>query len=177
MKTKSRLITASYPVSNPERAAGFYGALLGTDLARSLTDQMVSFHTRISAGVELTLNPPQGGQKNAVLHFAVDDLDSAVRELEQHGGKRVAGPFDLPLARETMERFEAAYRKAGGRDKVGNSLGKGIIVQDPDGNAVGLIQLEPFANAAFRRGELSEEDVEERRESVETGKHVQGGRR
>src|SRR5436305_14662885 len=100
MPRNAKLISVSYP-SNSQRSRDFYSTLLGVELARSLTDQMESYHSHVSAGVQLTLQPQQGAQQNAICHFAVNNLNAAIQQLTQHGGTQVAGPFDLPLAAKT----------------------------------------------------------------------------
>jgi predicted enzyme related to lactoylglutathione lyase len=171
MPWSAKLITVSYP-SNSQQSRDFYSTLLGVELARSLTDQMESYHALVSTGVQLTLHPQQGAQQNAICHFAVGDLNAAIQQLTQHGGGQVAGPFDLPLAAKTLDDFKNNYKKGGGAAQVTKSVGTGVIMRDPDGNLVGLVQLEPYAHVLFQRGDLGHQDEVEHQAAVATGKKL-----
>lgn len=177
MARKAKLITCSYPTTNPQRAAEFYGALLGVELARSLTE-MVSYHALVSAGVQLTLNQRAG--EHAICHFAVDDLNATIQELTQLGGSLVAGPFELQQATQTLEVFKANYallreafpRAAAFPAQVTPSMGICAIMRDPDGNDLGLIQLASYAHIMFQKGDLDERDEKEHQIALGIGSHL-----
>lgn len=174
MPWNAKLITVSYS-SNSQQARDFYSALLGVELARSLTDRLESYHSLVSAGVQLTLQPPQqGAQHSVICHFAVDDLNASVKQLTQKGGTQVAGPFDLPHAAKTFSDFKNSYAQlaGAGAPPVTPSIGTSVIMRDPDGNLVGLVQLAPHARVLFERGDLNTQDEKEHLASIATGKKL-----
>lgn len=176
MPWKAKLVTVTYPTTNHQQAVNFYGTLLGVQLARTLTDAAVSHHSLVSAGVHLELSAKQGNWQNAICHFAVSDLNAAIQDLTQQGGTVLRGPFDMPISPKAQNDFKANYGKHTGKDpaQVTQTLGTGVIMRDPDGNLVGLLQLESFAHVMFQKGDLSNQDEAEHQAAVATGKNLGG---
>jgi predicted enzyme related to lactoylglutathione lyase len=173
MGFKAQLVAVNYPFSDSRRAQDFYGALMGVEMARSLTEAIESWHSLAAAGVMLTLGPQQHEEeRNAIAHFAVADLNAAVEELQQHGGNRVADDFDMAVTGRARELTEREWRSRGIREPVTESMGRGAIVQDPEGNLVGLIQLEPWARVSFQRGALTTEDLHDHGNVVNVGREL-----
>jgi predicted enzyme related to lactoylglutathione lyase len=175
MAFKTQLIAVSYPVSDPDAAQDFYGTLMGVELARSLTEQLQSWHSQAAAGVQFVMNPQQNPDERPMAHFAVGNLDAAVNELQQHGGNKVAD-FDMPVTGRAKGLVEREFRKRGVREPITDRMGRGAIVADTDGNMVALIQLEPFGRAPFRKGELTTQDLHEHEDVVKAGKELERGR-
>ena len=171
MAFKTQLIAVSYPISDPDKAQDFYGTLMGVELARSLTEQVRSWHSLAAAGVQFVINPKQDPHERPMAHFAVADLDEAIEELELQGGNRVAD-FDMPVTGRAKDLVEREFKDHGIREPVTNSMGRGAIVADPDGNLVAVIQLQPFGRAAFRKGQLTTHDFVDHRDSVKAGKEL-----
>jgi predicted enzyme related to lactoylglutathione lyase len=168
----NQLVVVTYPAGNIQAAKNFYETLLGIDLAVSLSEKIHSLHTYVATGVKFEINQRQANQEHAIAHFQVNNLDQAINALSEKGGKKIAGPFDIPIADAAMERLKQIVKNAGVQDPVEKSMGQGAIVADPDGNFVGIVQLAPFAQAAFKRGQLTSEDLSDQREAVEAGKLI-----
>jgi predicted enzyme related to lactoylglutathione lyase len=170
MTANARLITCSIPVNDLTRAQGFYGALLGVELARGLNEHVQSLHTVVSAGVKLSLNARQNAEEKPMCHFAVENLTATVQQLERHGGRQVSGPFDLTVATVARDRLAEAYRAAGGKGAFQPSLGSAVIMADPEGNFIGLVELNAYAEEAFIRGVLTEADFRDQDTAVQIGR-------
>lgn len=174
MRTKAQLITASVSVKNVDKAVPFYSTLLGVELARSLTNDLVSYHAIAASGVQFGLNQ-QRANETVVCSFEVDDLSGMIAELQAAGGKLVAGPFPLNIAPDALDDLTNTYRAFGGKQQVRNALGTTAIVQDPEGNSVALVQLAPFAQEAFRRGELTDDDFRDHEAALKHGRRIGKG--
>jgi predicted enzyme related to lactoylglutathione lyase len=170
MTANARLITCSIPVNDLTRAQGFYGALLGVELAQGLNAHVHSLHAVVSAGVKLSVNARQNAEEKPMCHFAVENLTAMVQLLERQGGKQVAGPFDITVATVARDRLAEAYRAAGGKAAFQPSLGTGAIIADPEGNLVGLVELNAYAEEAFSRGALTEADFRDQDIAVQIGR-------
>jgi predicted enzyme related to lactoylglutathione lyase len=157
----ARLILCSVPTAAQESTASFYAQLLGSQLGRSLWDQGKSSYTWASSGVKLAVNERQHDREEVMLHFRVDDLDAAVKQLQAAGGQQVAGPYDLPVAKADLDGFRQSYEQLafGPANEVEESLGTGVVVRDPEGNQVGLIQLRPYAEKFFDEGQVTRHQV------------------
>src|SRR5437899_2191707 len=99
----NHLLLVSYPSGNVQGAKGFYETLLDIELAVSLTDNVPSLQTYVAHGVKLTLNQRQHTEQHAIAHFDVENLDQAIKSLTEKGGKKIAGPYDIPIAESAME--------------------------------------------------------------------------
>jgi predicted enzyme related to lactoylglutathione lyase len=130
-----------------------------------------SWHSLAAAGVQFVVNPKQDPNERPMAHFAVADLDEAIEELELHGGNKVAD-FDMPLTGRAKGLVEREFKGHGVREPVTDSMGRGAIVADPEGNLVAVIELQPFGRAAFRRGQLTNQDFADHRDSVKAGKEL-----
>lgn len=153
---KARLITCSVPSTDIGKSTKFYEGLIGVDFGRSVSD-FVSYYAWASAGVKLTVNDPKWQNRSVMLQFAVEDLGAALSEVVELGGKVLVEPFDLPIHPATFDEYRRRYQVLGlGKaDIVTERLGVVAIIQDPAGNNLGLMQLEPYAEAFFENGRVS----------------------
>jgi predicted enzyme related to lactoylglutathione lyase len=170
----NQLLVVSYSVSDVKAMKPFYETLTGMQLAISLTEHVPSVHSYVATGVKLTVNKRFVNEQNAIAHFRVDNLGQAVTMLTQAGGKVISGPNDLPIATVALGSLKANIQKSGGdASAVGNSLGSSVVFADPEGNLVGIIQLAPFAEKAFDRGQLTAEDLAEHQAALQAGTLLQ----
>jgi predicted enzyme related to lactoylglutathione lyase len=150
----AKLIQCNVPASDLPKVRAFYAKLLGTDdFARSLSDKVVAYHRTISHdGLKLTLTERQRDQEPIVCYFAVENIDQTLRELEAAGGKIVAGPFALPTAPAVVEEYIENVRKTQPTQKPTGDIGRSALVRDPEGNVVGITELQPEAQKQFKVG-------------------------
>jgi hypothetical protein len=152
----ARLILCSVPSTAQEGMAQFYATLLG-DLVHSRAEQGRSSYGWACSGVRLTVNQPQHEMEKMMLHFRVDDLEDALRQLQEAGGLHVGGPYDVPVSPADLDALRSNYEQLalGSREEVEESLGRGAVVRDPEGNQIGLLQLRPFAERFFEAGSMT----------------------
>lgn len=156
----AKLVFCSVPTKNSDVAKDFYNTLFGgKDFARSLNEQVESYFRPINQdGLTLSIAPRQDEREPITCFFAVDDLDGTVKKLEAVGGKVVVNSTDLP-ATGPPQALQAAQDVA-----PSNNLGKFVTMQDPDGNYLGLMQLDdsaqPHFNARAAQRRLSKEQVD-----------------
>jgi len=167
----TKLVSISIPSDNLERSVKFYSALLGHDLARSLTDVMVSYHSPISAGVMLTVQPRKAPGEPAIF-LAVDDLAKELDQVTRLGGSVVIRPMALPVATAGRAHLESKLREHGSNEELSTSVGTMAIIKDPDGNFVGLLQLSLWAQHMYKRGDLTDADLQEFNVAREISKQV-----
>jgi catechol 2,3-dioxygenase-like lactoylglutathione lyase family enzyme len=86
-------VTAMLPVKDLARARSFYEKQLGLEPAGLKPDGKFVY---LCGGTELALFPRPGGTKaeHTAISFKVDDIRSAIRELEQRGVQ--FADYDLP---------------------------------------------------------------------------------
>lgn len=137
----AKLVICSVPTKNSAASQKFYNALFGgDDFARSLNDKIESYFRPISEdGVTLTVTARQNDREPITVYFAVDNLDQTVKALEAAGGKVVVNSTPVPISGkpEAVKALGAAS----------SSAGSFATMQDPDGNYLGLMQLESHVQA------------------------------
>src|SRR5262245_1225 len=111
---KSKLILINAPTRDGEKARRFYGALLGRDFARGLNPTVASWWTSLGQGVDFNVTMRYDDRERLTPYFAVESLDSAIKELEGLGGRLVVPPRDVPLGPDKAREFHAAEQKKEG---------------------------------------------------------------
>ncbi|MFI5776948.1 VOC family protein [Nocardia sp. NPDC051570] len=92
------------------------------------------------------------GQQPFVV-IAVDDLDTAMRELCELGGEEVGERFELPIYEEKFSEYEDFLTSHGMHPgAITPSVGTMARLRDPSGNIVNLMQPDPHSQYAFRTG-------------------------
>jgi predicted enzyme related to lactoylglutathione lyase len=153
-RLKAQLVLCNVPSQNMDAATRFYGALLGGDFARGLNDEVESYFRPISKdGIDMTVTQRFDDQERMTCYFAVDDLDAAIRELEELGGELEVEPRPVSLSKKARNYREEAERAG---FKVGDRVGTMAVLLDPDKNHVGVIQLEEHAQRHFKAGKHAE---------------------
>jgi predicted enzyme related to lactoylglutathione lyase len=172
MQTKANLIIFSTPASNVSESRRFYETLLGVDLVRNLEDRE-SYHTPVSEdGIDLFVGPKRHPAEQPMATFAVDDLDSTLRDLQQVGGQVVWGPQVIAMDDQAEEIYARSYDTLNrselrrGGPQASARMGRTAIVQDPDGRAIGVMELaehlqEHFQDGRYRKP-LRDKQVDER---------------
>jgi len=105
-------------------------------------------------------------------HFLVDDLTAAIAQCEANGGTVVVGPFDLAMSEETQASFLSHYEEIWGSLPDGriDTIGRSAVVRDPNGVAIGLAQLTPWAEKEYAAGQLTDFYINEQSASVRAGR-------
>lgn len=154
----AKLIQCNVPSTNIRKSRAFYGLLFpDMSFAQSLTDEIEAYHMPISVdGIQLTISPRQAAQEQIICYFAVDNLDAILTAVEQNGGTVVVEPFTLNISPEAFLAYKGMvkefYPDAGHTD---TDIGRSAIVQDPDGNFVGLTELREQVHDIFKYGAFS----------------------
>jgi len=174
MTANAQLIVYTVPTDDIQKSRLFYEALLGVEMARSLNEGFPSFHAIVSTGVQFTIDQRPGPGQVPMAQFAVSNLSETVASLEANGGKKLTDPIEMSIAESARDEFARNYRERGGTQAVGKSMGRLVVVQDPAGHLVGVVQLNTFAQDAFKRGALTLEDFKDHEISVRTGRLVRG---
>jgi predicted enzyme related to lactoylglutathione lyase len=153
-RLKAQLVLCNVPSVDTSAATKFYGALLGGDFARGLNDDVESYFRPISKdGIDMTVTQRFDDQERMTCYFAVDDLDAAIKELQDLGGELVVDPRPVHLSKRA-KRYRQEAEKAG--FKVGDRVGTMAVFLDPDKNHVGIMQLEEHAQPHFKAGKHAE---------------------
>ena len=119
----ARMVVATIPVADLERARGFYGETLGLTL---LWDNPASIRFGCGGGSELSVfRRPSTVTQHTLAHFEVTDIEATVRELEAKG----VGFVDYT---------EGPLQTTGHIAQMGPA--RGAWFRDPDGNFLGLRQ-------------------------------------
>jgi len=175
----AKLIQCNVPATNIRRSRAFYQALFGElQFARSLTDKVDAYHQPISSdGIQLTISPKQADQEQIMCYFAVDDLDATLTALERLGGTVVYEPFTLTISPAVLADYAARVKEYHPevKEAVGDT-GRSAIVQDPDGNLLGLTELRPQAYWLFKYGQfrvaLDADQVAQHQRAIELSKKL-----
>jgi predicted enzyme related to lactoylglutathione lyase len=191
-KLKASLIFVNVPTENFKNSLRFYSTLLGSDdFARGLNDQVESYFQPISRdGIDLSVAPRYDIQERCIPYFAVANLDETLAELQKSEGREVRvidPPRDIPALVVPPTQVDgidpgsvtAADKVAKGgkaaRPKK-HKIGRMAVILDPDGNHVGLMELEAHAHRHFKIGKhqeaLSSDQVSEHREARQTGEQL-----
>jgi len=175
MDLKKKLIMINVPSNNPDKARQFYEKFLGIEMATSLNDQNESYHAPLSQdGIDLIINPRHNAQEQITAYYAVDNLDEALRDAQQSGARVVWGPESLPLAAGEKDEYKQLVQQEFPNDGPASDLvGRGVLLVDPDGNSVGLVQLEKHAWGHFKAGShrqpLDDKQVKIHQKSMQLG--------
>jgi len=174
---KASLILCNVPTTNSDAARRFYATLLGVDVddfARGLNDAVESYFVPISDdGVDLTVTQRYVDEERLTCYFAVEDLAGTLEALRDSHGKVVVEPQSVKVGPERARRFyEEAAKRAG--VTVGDTVGTMSVLLDPDGNHVGLMQLEEFAQAHFKVGRFAQKLSDDRLEEHTTAREAGG---
>jgi len=155
----AKLIQCNVPSQNIRKSRAFYGLLFDhQDFARSLTDEIESYHLPISTdGIQLTISPKQAVNEQITCYFAVDNLDATLTALEQNGGTVVREPFTLDISADAFPGYREQVKQNHNvrADQFKSDVGRCAIVKDPDGNLIGLTQLAEQAHWLFKYGAFS----------------------
>jgi len=150
---EARLIACNIPTEDHAASNTFYAALLGIEPARSLTDQLQSYHLPISNdGQYLWLSDKTVAEEQPACVFAVDDLDAAINELTQNGGQQMGGIIDAVVAPEDQQYYEDAVKKKDKNSKASAKMGRTGYLRDPDGNVLMLFEVAGGADVFFGTG-------------------------
>jgi len=150
----ARLVMLNIPVTDSAKGQAFYGSLLGTTLARSLTSGPEHHHAPASAGVMLDIGAPYTNGQPVIAQFEVSDLAATVQQLQAQGAKVLQAHIDLTMTPQYKQAISADWKALHGVD-VGDSLGTAAVIMDPFGNMIGLVQLQAWAAPAFEDGVVS----------------------
>jgi predicted enzyme related to lactoylglutathione lyase len=180
MRLKSKLLFVNVPSTKPDSVVGFYNDVLGVDLARSLTEDVTSYHAPIDEdGIDINVTDRQYEGEQITCYFGVDDLDAALGDVKQSGGKVVAGPFDVQVDDKIFEEYKKQQLedlRGPDREEVEQSLGRSAVVVDPGGVPFGLMELKGHAqrhyNAGRHQRELRAPQIRAQKRAKELGKKI-----
>lgn len=136
VKLKAKLVICNVPSTNFEKARRFYSALFGSDdFVRGPNRKVESYNRPLSPdGIDLSITQRYDDREGFTCYFAVNNLGNAIEMLREAGGTVVTEPTRIPAP--------------DGRALMGTMA----VMLDPDGNHVGLIQLDKRAHGHFRLG-------------------------
>jgi predicted enzyme related to lactoylglutathione lyase len=158
--SKNYLIGVSVPMSKKTETLSFYSSLLNMEAGRALNDSQEVYHLWGGSGVKLVFTVPDTKDQwepAMMLNFRVDSLAHYESSLEAMGGKKLAGPFPLTVAKSALESFATSYEDLayGDSSEVTSNMGTCSIMMDPSGNRIILTQLEPYAERFFEDAQIS----------------------
>jgi predicted enzyme related to lactoylglutathione lyase len=140
----AKLVMCNVPSSNSAAARSFYNALFGgEDFARSLNTQVESYFRPISQdGLTLTIAGRQNDRETITCYFAVDNLAATLSQLQAAGGQVVLNPTPMAITApaDAKKVYDDAVKGRG--DQPSDNAGQFATMIDPDGNYIGLIQLQ-----------------------------------
>jgi len=151
---QAKLVTCSVPTKNSAASQKFYNTLFGgQDFARSLNDKFESYFRPISQdGLTLSIATRSNDREPITCIFAVDNLTETISQLEAAGGKVVQNSTALPVSgpAQAVKVFQDSLTAQ--KLQPANTLGQWATILDPDGNYLGLIQLETSLQTYFNAG-------------------------
>jgi len=165
----AKLVACHVPTSNNAAAQQFYNTLFGgNDFARSLNNTIQSYFRPISQdGLTLTIAPRNDAREPITCFFAVADLSTTVSELVAAGGKVVQNSTSLAAS------ASATSLKKATAIQPSTNLGHFVTMQDPDGNYLGLIQvdssMQSWFNAQPANMTLTSTQVTQQQQSITAG--------
>ena len=147
----AKLIICTVPTRNSAAAQHFYNTLFGgNDFARTLNDQIESYYRPINEdGLTLTIAARQNDREPITCFFAVDNLDETVKQLEAAGGRVVVNSTPVPVS--APEQAKQVFAEVVGQQAPA-SAGQFVGMTDPDGNYLGLMQLDSSTQHLFNAG-------------------------
>jgi len=159
------------PSNDPDASERFYSNLFGEEMARTPIPHK-SFHTWASSGVKLRVETPYYNDQPVMCGFLVDDINSAVETLKEVGGKVLKDAFQIQMNEETFETLADHYKEFYGNplQNTGDDLGTCVIMSDPGGNAISLLQVPRWVAREYDHGLLTDFHRQEIRSSAKAGK-------
>jgi catechol 2,3-dioxygenase-like lactoylglutathione lyase family enzyme len=119
----AKMVVATVPVTDIERAKDFYGKTLGLEF---LWENPVSVRFRCGDSSELSIfKRPPTVTEHTLAHFEVTDLEAVIRDLEAS---------DVAF----LDYAEGPLTTTGHIAQLGPA--RGAWIHDPDGNTLGLRQ-------------------------------------
>lgn len=117
----SRVVHFEIPIDEPDRAGAFYRRVFGWTVAKW---GPVDYWTMTTGappgpGAEGALTPRAEAPEGVLVYVGVEDIDAALRSVQDAGGTLVTGKFPIP------------------------TMGWSARFRDPEGNVVGLFQTDP----------------------------------
>jgi len=154
MNLKAKLVMCNIPTVNFEVARKFYSTLLGkNDFVRALNEEVEAYYQPISEdGLNLNITQRYDDLEQITCYFAVDQLDEAIQQLQAAGGKVLVEPMEIPISgpQESIDFANAEMERLGMRPV--QQVGRMATLRDPDGNHIGLLELQEFAQRYFQTG-------------------------
>lgn len=162
---KAKLVSLNVPTSDSGRSNTFYSALIGMDLVESLGSRGRSTHAPLSnEGHWIWLSDRMDEDERITAVFAVDNLHEAITELTAVGGSLMM-MIPTPIAPAMRERYQrdladtasriapppGSTSGAAERDAP-KSMGNFALMEDPDGNVIGLLEPEEHGHRFYRVG-------------------------
>lgn len=149
----TQLVFLRVPANDPDGSARFYSEFFGIDLASHHGNGNQSYFAPIGHGVDLAITPRSDDDAaSETFFFHVDDLDAKLRAIEAAGGKQTSPVIDLSSQDEGHPDEHA---------------GRAAVVSDPDGNQLGLVELDPRLHDHFKVGDRRQSVADERRTAHE----------
>jgi len=170
----SRMIFCHVPASkeHSEATRKFYDKLLVRDPIRSLRDDMNEYHVPSSAGVQLGVGEKRSLHHTVTCYFAVDNLQDALRNLMAAGAKVVSEPWSLKMKVPVppSKFIEESCKNRQFFVDPEATLGEAVLLRDPGGNLVGIVQLAKTAEIWFQ-GHVTPAQIEDYHEgAINAGK-------
>lgn len=149
-----KLISINIPLSKGEASRKFYSALTGLEAARALSDSVEAYNIPLTHdGTWLWLTLPQDAKDTyPVAYFAVDDLQAAVKTVQDNGGQVLYGPMDMPISASLKDQYQQRLKELNVDEPITDTFGSCQLVKDPNGVVVGLVQVEPHSHIYYGLG-------------------------
>lgn len=177
MMLKKKLVLLNIGAGNVDATVKFYETFFGLTFQRALTQQAVIYNATIDeGGIDINVGPKHSAQDMVTAYFAVNDLNAAITEAKAAGSKVIWGPAPLQVPPTYVNEYKAHTEKHHPDDasvtpaNAWNSVGEAVLITDPSGNAVGLVQLAPSAQGRYNAGRhqrpLTDKQVAAREDSI-----------
>jgi predicted enzyme related to lactoylglutathione lyase len=151
------MVMLTIPIGDQKKGRLFYRALLGKPLARSHYFKH-RHHVPVSSGVQLDLGPPERARQPVMATFAVRNLKRTIARLERLGGKVVAPEMPVPIDEEFLDtEFKDEWKRLYGKEPREN-MGNSVVMIDPFNNGIVLVEMEDWAEDAFKEGHISDRE-------------------
>jgi predicted enzyme related to lactoylglutathione lyase len=159
MVPRAKLVMLNIPVTDQKQGRLFYRSLLGQPLVHSHYDKEHRHHAPAASGVNIDVGPPQKPGQPMMAMFAVRSLKNTVKRLTKLGGTVMADNVDIPVAPAHKKALGPEWKRLYKAD-VGSSMGTVTIMKDPFDNGIILVEMEDWAEQAFKAGHLSDRELE-----------------
>jgi predicted enzyme related to lactoylglutathione lyase len=152
-KLHASLAFINIPSDNPDGSRDFFAKLFGIDMAEALHHEE-GWHAPISDdGIDINITIRHTPQESAMPFIAVHDLDHSIGLAEGADGQVVWGPEHLEIPEANIEDYKQALMDIENIEVENNKLGRAVIILEPGGTQVGLVELEEHAHRHFNMGE------------------------